>query len=105
LFGIPPLKAQNDYCIYANNIRVMASWPPFGYAYGREAKIVWSGNNRCFVSQEDVIKFTVAIYHIFPDLNGIVWIPEQGFNAKILKHPLQYLSSCTNLCSKAWPSK
>ena len=45
-----------------------------------EVKIVWSGNNGCHVSQEDVIKLWVAFYPSFPDSYSILKFPEQGYN-------------------------
>jgi len=43
----------------------------------RKSNIVWSGNNGCHVSQENVIKFWVALHPLFPDSYSVWRIPEQ----------------------------
>jgi len=42
-----------------------------------QSKIVWSGNNGCHVSQDDVIKLWVALCPSFPDSYGILRFHEQ----------------------------
>jgi len=43
-----------------------------------KSKIIWSGNNGCHMSQENVINFWVALHLSFPDLYSILRFPEQG---------------------------
>ena len=42
-------------------------------------KIVWSGNNGCHVSQEDVCKLWVTLYPAFTDAYCKITIAEEGF--------------------------
>jgi len=44
-----------------------------------KSKVVWSGNNRCHMSQDNVIKFRVALHPSFPDLYSVLRFLEQGF--------------------------
>jgi len=53
-------------------------------------KIVWSGNNGCHVSQEDVCKWWVALYPAFTDAYSKIRIPEQGKNAKVCKRLVEW---------------
>jgi len=40
-------------------------------------KIIWSGNNRCHVSQEDLCELWVALYSIFTDAYSKIRFPEE----------------------------
>jgi len=42
-----------------------------------KSKIVWSGNNTCHVSQENVIKLWVALYPTNPDSYSILRCSEK----------------------------
>jgi len=44
-----------------------------------KSKIVRSGNNGCHMSQENVIKFWLALHPSFPGLYSVKRFPEQGF--------------------------
>jgi len=47
--------------------------------------IVWSGNNGCHVSQEDVCNLWVALCPSFPDSYGILRLPEQAVSSQIVR--------------------
>jgi len=49
--------------------------------------MLWSGNNGCHVSQEDVCKLWVALHPTFTDGHNKIRIPEQGFNRGLLLFP------------------
>ena len=44
-----------------------------------KSKIVWSGNNGCHMSQENVTKFWAALHPWFPNSYSVLRFPEQGW--------------------------
>jgi len=47
-----------------------------------KAKNIWSANNGCHVSQEDVCKLWAVLYPIFTDTYMKTRFPEEGFKIR-----------------------
>ena len=66
-----------------------------------KSKIVWSGNNGCHMSQENVINFGVALHPWFPDSYSILRFPERGKENEF-KNLLQIFQSFFFFIKPVW---